>query len=192
MLITFYGVNNIGKSTQAKLLVANLNSAGHKSVYLKFPIYDIEPTGPFINSVLRGSNSQVISEEELQMWFALNRFQFQSQLESYLKDNIIVVAEDYVGTSIAWGKAKGANQEWLESINQHLIREDLSILITGERSSGSIEKTHIHENNSQLISKVTEILLELAIEKKWTVVERQEKLPDTQNLILDIVKKHIN
>lgn len=192
MLITFYGVNNIGKSTQAKLLVEKLNSQGHKAIYLKYPIYDIKPSGIYINNILRNPNGQSISEEELQMWFALNRFQFEPQLQSYLDQNYIVIAEDYTATSLAWGSAKGANIDWLTNINEPLIKEDLSILITGERSHNSIEDTHIHENNEKLIQLVSLKLLDLASKNNWQIVQRQQNLHDTQKLILDIVKNYIN
>jgi dTMP kinase len=191
MLITFYGVNNIGKSTQAQLLVDYLNALGHKSIYLKYPIYDLVPTGPHINSILRNQTGQSISEEELQMWFALNRHQFEPKLKQYLADGYIVIAEDYIGTSLAWGSAKGASLEWLKSLNQNLISEDLAILITGERSTSAIEESHIHENDIDLIQKVSHNLIALAKQFNWHIVERQELPVNTQELIFNIVKAHL-
>ena len=110
--ITIYGINNIGKSTQARMLVDRLNKEGCKTEYWKYPVYDLKPTGPFINSVLR-SKKQKISEEEMQIWYVLNRFQKQPELEKKLDERISIVAEDYIGTGIAWGYAKGADLEWL-------------------------------------------------------------------------------
>ena len=40
-LIAIYGINNLGKSTQAHLLVQELQDQGYKAQYLKYPIYDI-------------------------------------------------------------------------------------------------------------------------------------------------------
>ena len=45
IFIVLYGVNNLGKTTQAQLLVERLNKAGVQATYLKYPIYDIEPSG---------------------------------------------------------------------------------------------------------------------------------------------------
>ncbi len=53
MLITLYGVNNIGKSTQARFLVERLQAEGHRVEYLKYPIYDLEPTGILGNQGIR-------------------------------------------------------------------------------------------------------------------------------------------
>ncbi|MBI5754595.1 hypothetical protein HZA41_00065, partial [Candidatus Peregrinibacteria bacterium] len=73
--ITFYGINNIGKTTHARRLCRRLVDRGIRAEFLKYPIYSIEPTGSFLNKILRSGAKQTISEEELQMWFALNRFQ---------------------------------------------------------------------------------------------------------------------
>lgn len=53
--ITFYGVNNIGKSTHARMLSEKLKKEGYDPVYVKFPIYDLEPSGPLLNKIIRKS-----------------------------------------------------------------------------------------------------------------------------------------
>lgn len=192
MLITLYGINNIGKSTQAKLLVENLKKHNISAYYLKYPVYTTEPSGSFINSVLRGGESQIIKEEELQMWFAINRYQFEMELKKLLQEYQVVIAEDYIGTSLAWGGAKGADISWLKALNSQLVQEDFAILIQGERTTESIEPGHIHENDHDLVAKVAQNLGQLAKENHWTIVERQANMYDTQKLILDIVLKQIN
>lgn len=180
--ITIYGVNNMGKSTHAKRLVARLNAAGRDAVYVKYPVYDMEPTGPFINQVLRGG-VQNISEQELQLWFALNRFQFEPQLKKWLEEGKIVVAEDYIGTGMAWGMAKGLSEEWVENVNQGLMKEDLAILIEGERIVAATEKGHVHEENNALIEKCYGKFQYLAEKYGWEKVQLQEKVEDTEELI---------
>ncbi len=190
MFITLYGINNIGKSTQAKMLVEHYNQQGLKAKYLKFPIYDITPSGVFLHTVLR-SKVQTITEAELQMWFAINRYQFESNLKNLISSHDIIIAEDYTGTALAWGSAKGEDLAWLESINQQLIQEDLAILIDGERSTKSIESGHIHENNHQLVQEVKKVLLNLAESKNWHIIHRQAEIMDTQNLLINLIDQHI-
>jgi thymidylate kinase len=191
MFITLYGINNIGKSTHAKLLVENLQKQGYEAEYLKYPIYDLPPTGPIIDEIMRGGE-QEISEEELQLWFVLNRHQYQDTIVEMLKKGIIVVAEDYIGTALAWGEAKGADPVWLENINKHLLEPDLTIMMNGERASHSFEDGHIHEQDDELVSKVRKIFIKLAEKHKWERVEQQKKKSDTQKLILNVVKKHLD
>ena len=119
--ITFYGINNIGKSTHAELLTERLKAEGHDAIFVKFPVYDLNPTGPYLNQFLR-EGKQEISEEELQMWFTLNRFQAQPRLKKWLDEGKIIVAEDYTGTGLAWGSLKGADLTWLTEMNKYLIK----------------------------------------------------------------------
>ena len=107
--IVLYGINNLGKSTQAQALVESLNKAGLPAKYLKYPIYDLKPTGPKINEILRNTDKQPISEEEFQALYTKNRFDFQPQLCKMLAEGVTVIAEDYIGTGLAWGWSKGVD-----------------------------------------------------------------------------------
>lgn len=187
-LITIYGINNVGKSTQSQILVEKLKSEGHEVKFLKYPIYDLSPTGPFLNSVLRSKDGQKISEDELQLWFILNRYQFQPELKKFLDEGYIVVAEDYVGTGIAWGTAKGLAQEWLEEANKFLIKEDLAVLINGERDPKVIEKIHVHEQNPELIMKCAGVLKMMAKKFNWKEIERKSTIEDTSTEIWRVVQ----
>lgn len=188
--ITLYGINNIGKSTHAKLLVERLNAEGYKAVYVKYPVYDLEPTGPFLNSVLRGG-AQKISEDELQLWFILNRYQFEPQLREWLSDGYIVVAEDYSGTGIAWGAAKGLAMDWLVSANKYLLKEDFALMLEGERSLSAREKDHVHEQNDGLVARCVEVHEELAGEFGWRRIRLQVEKEDTAELIWVAVREFL-
>ncbi len=191
MLITLYGINNIGKSTQALRLVERLKAAGQDAVYVKFPVYDLAPTGPFLHDFLRSGEAQKISEEELQLWFTLNRCQFEPTLKNWLSEGKIVIAEDYVGTGIVWGTVKGASTEWLEEMNKFLVRSDLSLLLDGERTEAAIEKGHLHEDNQELIKRSRQVHLELAERYDWTVVPVQASIEETGELIWRVVELHL-
>lgn len=190
-LITIYGINNVGKSTQAQILVEKLKSEGQKVKFLKYPIYDLAPTGPFLNSVLRSEGGQKISEDELQLWFILNRYQYEPELKKFLEEGYIVVAEDYVGTGIAWGTAKGLSQEWLEEANKFLLKEDLAIFIDGERDPRVIEKIHLHEQNPELMIKCAEVLKGMSSKFGWNVVERKSTIEETAGKIWEVVNGFI-
>lgn len=177
--ITIYGINNIGKSTQSKLLVERLNKEGYKAKYVKYPVYDLPPTGPFLNKVLRGDDGQKIPEDELQLWFILNRYQFEPQIKQWLKEGYIVVAEDYIGTGIAWGTAKGLDKNWLKNANKYLLKEDFAIMLEGKRDLRAQEKNHVHEQNDRLVEKCTRVHEELAEEFGWKKVKVQKKIEDT-------------
>ena len=189
--ITFYGINNIGKSTHARILYERLKKEGYDPLYIKYPIYDLQPSGPHLNRILR-NGSQKISEEELQLWFTINRHQHQEKLKSMLMDGKTIIAEDYIGTGIAWGIAKGSNEEWLEQINKYLLRSDLSIVIDGKRTKQAIEEDHIHETNDSLMRKSREAHLYCAKKYAWYIIKLQEKKEDTAHLVWETVKEFFN
>jgi len=191
LFIAIYGINNIGKSTHARRLVKRLIREGYDAIYLKYPIYDLEPTGPAINSILRSGGEQKVSEQELQTLFMKNRRDFESTLKNMLAEGKLVVAEDYTGTGLAWGTAKGLSQDFMEELNHGLLKEDLAILITGRRDIRAVEKTHIHERNEALIEKVGNILLRLAEKFSWSRVELQDEIDDTARIIWEKVVRFL-
>lgn len=191
LLITIYGINNIGKSTHAKLLVDRLKKEGYRSHYVKYPVYELEPTGPFLDEVLRSPGGQKISEDELQLWFILNRYQFEAELKQMLEEGYIVIAEDYVGTGIAWGMAKGLDQSWLENVNKFLLKEDFAILMEGNRDVTAREKVHVHEQNEELMEKCEKIFSNLGDKYGWKRVEIQEKIKDTAEIVWNLANSFL-
>lgn len=183
MFITLYGVNNIGKTTHTKRLVERLIAEGYDAVRVKFPVYEMNPSGSYLDNLLRSGGAQAISEDELQLWFVLNRYQFQPTLKSWLDAGKIVVAEDYVGTGIAWGTTKGVSTEWLEILNSHLITSDLSLLLDGERRVEATEAGHLHETNEELMQQCREVHLDLAKKHGWTKISLQPTKEATHELI---------
>ncbi len=187
--IVIYGINNIGKTTQAKNVAQYFLSKGLKADYVKYPIYDIKPSGPFLDSVLR-SDKQEISEEELQMWFTVNRLQFQSILKRKLAHEINVVAEDYIGTGLSWGSAKGADYNWLKAINSTLMKEDIGILLDGERFAFAREDRHIHEVDARLMEKVRKRFIEIGREFGWHMINANQGKEKVFSDILVILREN--
>ena len=125
------------------------------------------------------------------MWFTLNRYQFEPQIKKWLSQGYIVVAEDYIGTGIAWGTAKGLDTHWIERLNQYLLSEDLGILLGGSRIMKAKEKKHIHEENDTLIERCRYVLQDLAEKYGWKNVLLQDHIADTAELIWKIVKSKL-
>ncbi len=191
LFIAIYGVNNIGKSTHCRILCDRLRKEGYDVVSLKYPIYDLDPTGKELNALIREGGAQEIPEQELQKIFTQNRKDFEPQLRKYLEEGKIVVAEDYTGTGIAWGTAKGLSLEFMEKLNEGLLHEDFALLMTGRRDARATEKQHIHEQNLGLLQNVSKIFIQLSKRYGWTVVEIQPDIPDTAVLIWNAVRNFI-
>jgi len=186
--IVFYGVNNLGKTTQAKKLVERMNDEGIKTGYLKYPVYDLEPTGPMINDYLRNGNPFKLSDREAQILYCLNRAQYENALKEKLSAGISIVAEDYSGTGIAWGVASGAEKKFLERMNNFLFKEDLIFLFDGERFSEAKEASHKHESDDDLWQRCRAVHLKLGAEYGWITVNANRTIEEIHEEIWNKIK----
>lgn len=192
MFIVLYGINNLGKSTQAKLLVERMNGAGYKTEYLKYPIYDLEPSGPMINDYLRNGNPHELSAREAQLLYALNRTQYEATLKEKLAAGIHIVAEDYTGTGICWGAGAGVDESFLKRINNHLLPEDVAFLFEGNRFTEATEQTHKHETNNALIETVRATHDRIGTERGWIRIQANESIEDIRETLWRHVSAHLS
>lgn len=189
--IVLYGVNRVGKTTQTKLLANYLNSQGFDTEMVKDPYYSISPSGRYINLILRKGKRKDISVEETQLWYAINRYQFKSQLEKMLEKGRWVVSEDYIGTGIAWGLVERADQQWLEEINKYLTKPDLEILIDGESFPGAREVGHRHEDDDELMKQARNKHLFLARRYDWPIVAANQPPDQVHAQIVNLVMQRL-
>ncbi|HKC04756.1 MAG TPA: hypothetical protein VKC54_02705 [Patescibacteria group bacterium] len=186
--IVLYGSNNIGKTEQARRLTENLNAIGVITESVKYPIYDLEPTGQILNRILRKGNPDKYSAEETQKIFAQNRFDYQPELEARLSKGYWVVAEDYKGTGIAWGLTFGVPMDKLLEFNKDLLKEDLAICLDGERFSSGIERNHLHEG-SDLWDLNRAVHQEMSNVFGWEMVNSNQ---NRENVAKDVLEKVVN
>lgn len=189
LFIVLYGINNLGKSTQAKLLVERLNNEGVPAEYLKYPIYDLAPTGPALNRYLREGNPNNLTAKEAQTLYTQNRIDFEPKLKELLDGGKTVVAEDYVGTGLAWGIGAGVDEAYLREINKDLLKEDLAFLFEGERFRDATEAGHKHETDDTLTEKVREIHARLGKEFDWIKMNANNSIEHIHEKLFERVKE---
>jgi len=183
--IVLYGINNIGKSTQVKLLYESIKASGRFCVSIKYAQYDVNPSGPLLNDYLRKQNPLGLTAREFQILHALNRTQCQERLETFLSQGVHVVCEDYIGTSLTWGIAAGVDKDFLINLNNHLTQPDLAILLDGNRFLASTETGHKHETDSELTARVRLEHLYLAREYGWPIIDANQTIAQVAKDIWD-------
>jgi len=178
MFIVLYGINNIGKSTQIERLAEKIQGTGRTVKVLKFPIYDLEPTGPQINQFLRDPEAPKISGESFQMLYIQNRLDYEPQLLKDLKEYDVVLAEDYIGTGMAWGMTQGVPFEWLQAKNMQYPQKmaDVEILLDGSRFLEGKEEQHRNEDDDEAIEETRRNFQWLAKRNKWPVIAAQQPI----------------
>jgi thymidylate kinase len=189
--IVLYGINNLGKTTQAKRLVKSLKKKGKKAEYIKYPIYDMPPAGPLLNGYLRKGNPHKFTPREFELLHFIDRLMFNPILQKKLDRGINVIAEDYFGTAIAWGAGCGVDKKLLEHLYTFVYPEDLAILFDGDRFMKSVEKNHKHETDDLLIKNVRQIHRVLGKKYGWQKVDANMTIEELQKIIEDKVRKII-
>lgn len=196
--VVFYGINNLGKSTQIGRVRTRFNLSGLNVGSIKYPIYTMAPTGPIINAYLRPVakskesgeiclNPNGLSSREVQILYAMNRTHYAPILEKRIKENDILLSEDYSGTSLAWGAGAGVDIDFLIEINSHLREPDLAILFDGERFTDGIEEGHKHETDNDLTSKVKQFHLDLAERFEWQIINANRSEEIITEEIVDMI-----
>ena len=185
--IVLYGINNLGKTTQIKLLIEKLKEHGITAEFLKYGVYDLEPSGVMLNEYLRQGNPYKFSPREFQMCHAFNRTQYEPILKQRLEAGTWIIAEDYKGTGICWGVGAGVDQDFLIRLNAHLLGEDLCILFDGERFISGIEVNHKHEQDAELTNKVRAVHLDLAKKFDWNIINANQPVPEVHQTIWNLI-----
>jgi len=193
LFIALYGINNIGKSTQVSNLKEQLEEIGKSVKVLKYPIYELEPTGPQINHFLRDPEAPEVSGESFQMLYIQNRLDYEPELEKLLQEYDIVLAEDYVGTGMAWGMTQGVPYKWLQGRNMQYPQKkaDLEILMDGERFLSGKEKDHRNEDNDEAIETTRKNLLWLAERHRWPVVNANQTEKEVTDDLWEVVQSSL-
>lgn len=186
-LVTIMGINNIGKTTQQKMLPETFQEKGHSYVLLKYPLYDLEPTGPRCNDYLRNKNPEELNPKDFQELCAQNRRDFQGELKELLENNDFVIAEMYTGSGICFGIADGVSKEKLLEMNADLLKPDVSILLDGERFFESKEEGHNYESDDEKMKIIRNNHLELARDLGWHVVDANQSVEKVHADILNII-----
>lgn len=126
MLIAFEGLDQSGKETQARLLQARLEGAGHRCRLLFFPDYET-PIGQEIGRALRGERE--FAPDVMQLLFIANRYEYRSRLEQWLADGVIVLCDRYVASSVAYGEGHGLDPAWLTDTQRFLPWPEVTIFL---------------------------------------------------------------
>jgi thymidylate kinase len=190
-LIVLYGINNLGKTTQAKLLVKKIKQTKRKAEYVKYPIYNIEPAGRLINDYLRKNNPYKFTPREIQLLHYIDRISFEPALINKLNKGINIIAEDYFGTALAWGISAGVDKKLLLYLNKFIYKENIAFLLDGNRFKEATEKNHKHETDKKLINKARQIHLKLAKKFNWIKIEANLAINQVHENIWQKIKNKI-
>lgn len=127
VFIAFEGIDGAGKTTQAQRLIKRLEAEGLAAKAVK------EPTdgmwGQKIREIARNGRDRVAAEEELD-WFIRDRAEdVEQNIAPALAAGLVVVADRYFYSNIAYQSALGLDPEHIRAVNIGFPVPDLVLLL---------------------------------------------------------------
>src|SRR5213596_1517245 len=126
LLIAFEGLDQSGKQTQAELLRDCFKQQGRKARLVSFPDYATS-IGEEIARALQGERDY--GPDVMQLLYIANRYERKPDLQRWLDGGIILVADRYVASSIAYGEAQGLEPAWLTDVQMFLPPATATIML---------------------------------------------------------------
>jgi dTMP kinase len=126
MFIVFEGLDQSGKQTQAERLRDWLKEGGRKARLVSFPDYGTS-IGEEIARALQGERDY--EPDVMQLLYVANRYERRPDLQRWLGGGLVLVADRYVASSIAYGEAQGLDPAWLTEIQKFLPPATMTILL---------------------------------------------------------------
>jgi dTMP kinase len=125
-LIAFEGLDQSGKQTQAERLRDYLKEQGRKARLVSFPDYGTS-IGEEIARAL--SNERDYDADVMQLLYVANRYEKKPDLKRWIDGGLILVADRYTASSVAYGEALGLDPAWLTDMQRFLPPAALTILL---------------------------------------------------------------
>jgi dTMP kinase len=170
-LISFEGLDQSGKQTQAERLLAAVRESGRTAHFLSFPDYDTA-IGAEIGRALRGDVDY--AADVMQLLYVANRYEYRRQIEEWLASGAIVVCDRYLASSIAYGEAQALDAEWLRLIQVHLPQPSLTVLLDIPPAASLARKQRDrdrYEQDLQLLDRVRDSYLRQASAAHWIRID---------------------
>jgi dTMP kinase len=170
-LISFEGLDQSGKQTQAERLLAALREHGHTVHFLSFPDYETAIGGE-IGRALRGERDY--AADVMQLLYIANRYEYRRDVERWLADGGVVVCDRYLASSVAYGEAQGLDAEWLIVAQRHLPPPSLTLLLDIPPDASLTRKQRDrdrYERDLHLLARVRDSYLRQAAAPHWQRID---------------------
>jgi dTMP kinase len=177
-LIAFEGLDQSGKETQAGLLRATLERAGHVVESVTFPS-DATRIGQEIRAGLAGRRDY--SADVMQLLFVANRYEWRPQIEAWLQCGTVVICDRYQASSVAYGEAHGLDPAWLTDTQRYLPQPALTVLLDIRPETALARKQtgrDRYERDLDLLARVRESYRRQARAAEWLLVDGERPRED--------------
>ena len=170
-LVVLEGIDQSGKETQARLLVRRLRWQGHRTEKMSYPVYT-SFSGREIGNFLEGRRSYPY--QVLHMLYSMNRWESLSTLRKLVEDTDYLIVDRYYPSNIAYGSARGLDEQWLANLDRGLPEPQIVILVDTPVEASFTRKhsgRDVYERDRAFLQTVRKAYLRLAPRMGWKVVD---------------------
>ncbi|MCX8095171.1 MAG: dTMP kinase [Caldisericia bacterium] len=194
--ITFEGIDGCGKSTQARLLVENLNSLGIEVYWTKEP--GGTEIGKMVREILLKFNGEIDTLTEF-LLFASDRSAHVKEIIKELSKGKVVISERFKDSSIAYqGYGGGLSINFIERIHREItiLEPDLTILLDVSPTT-SIKRVRdpdrIEKKGIDYLDRVRNgyLILSKIYKNRYVIFDGEKDKISLSNEIFEIVKDRI-
>ena len=130
VFIVIEGTDGSGKGTQFKLLAERLTNEGYDVETFDFPQYE-QPSSYFVREYLNGKYGGLedVGPYTASLFYALDRFEASGHIRAALEDGKVVLANRFVGSSMAHQGTKFRHAEerrgyfiWLDNLEFEMLK----------------------------------------------------------------------
>ncbi len=185
-LIAIEGIDQSGKRTQTQLLARELRARSYSVSVWNFPDYTT-PLGRQLKTYLSGRNQ--LDFHAVHLLYAANKWERAGEINREIHRGRNVIVNRYSPSNLAYGVAHGLPLEWLHSLEKHLLKPNLVLLLDVSPQTSFRRKEQprdLHEGDLAYLRNVRNAYLRLAKKYRWKVVDGQR---DPMTVHLELWKK---
>ena len=189
-LIVLEGIDVSGKRTHTGLLAKRLTEMGQRVERIAFPDYKT-PLGREIKRFLQGGVR--FRPEVRQLLYVANRWERERDMDSWLREGKIVIADRYVPSGLAYGLANNLDLDWMLKLEEGLPLADMVIVIDipVDTALSREEPKDIYEKDRLFQEGVRRSYLDLAERFGWVVIDGDRPVEEVAEQVWVHVSKKV-
>ncbi len=197
--IVFEGITGSGKKTHIHALAERLRQQGREVITIGFPNYETE--------IARLTKKPDMDPVTASLLHAADRSFNQERIKALLERGSVVLCDRYSYSNFAYQSARGVSMDWLQCIEQNLVKPDMVILIDVPTNismdrvlQSNIEDftkkeilTRLDKERAQM-ENIRQAYLQLARkdkDTKWFVIDGSQEMARNQEQVWAIVKQEL-
>ncbi len=190
-LIVIEGIDGAGKTTIAKYVVDLMISKGIKAIYTREP-YDSQ-----IIKLLESKGKELGAVMEALLLAADRYLHIHEVIRPHLEAGYYVICDRYHYSSLAYQGARGADVNWIKTINFFVIKPDISIYLDVSpevglsRLSKDLKRRLRYLEDIELLQKVRSNYLKLVKSKELLYVNAERPLDEVKINVVNIIKNKL-